>query len=69
MHCISVFIAKESELKTDKIVFIRLPQNFVMFADHPLGNITEVADNVASVRTDYFGGAGEQYAKLWLNGF
>ena len=68
-HCISAYITKEDLLKDKTLSRVSLPQGFVLFTSHNAGNITEITIDVALISTDYFGGQGEQTAKLWLNGF
>ncbi len=69
MHAILAYVCKEEELKVKDVPYVRLPHGFVLFTDHNYGNCTEVSDNIALISTDYFGGLGEQSAKLWLEGF
>ena len=72
-HCLHAFICKKEELKVIPEKFIELPQGFVLFDSFPGYNddnddedeefdITNIANNICEIDTDYFGGAGQQSA-------
>lgn len=82
-HCINAYICKLEDLKIPKeIKYKELPQGFIIFDTLPsrfykeddddyfelVAPITEISDKIVLVETDYFGGAGTQNAKLWING-
>jgi hypothetical protein len=79
-HCISVYLMNKSELRNDKIdnilsdkektssiVWTELDQGIVATTHIP--NIREYGKErtISYISTDYFGGAGHQEAKLFVN--
>lgn len=79
-HCISVYLMSKSELRNDKIdnilsdkendsniVWTELNQGIIATTRIP--NIREYGKGrtIAYILTDYFGGAGHQEAKLFVN--
>jgi hypothetical protein len=79
-HCISVYLMSKSELRNDKIdnilsdkendsniVWTELNQGIIATTRIP--NIREYGKDrtIAYILTDYFGGAGHQEAKLFVN--
>jgi hypothetical protein len=79
-HCISVYLMNKSELRNDKInnilsdeektsniVWTELDQEIVATTHIP--NIREYGKErtISYISTDYFGGAGHQEAKLFVN--
>ena len=78
-HCISVYLIRKSELRDDKIDSVingeesqeikwtELKENILATTNIP--NIRKFGKNktIASITTDYFGGPGEQSAKLFIN--
>jgi hypothetical protein len=78
-HCISIYVINKSELrdekisnvlnnsKSSKIVWTDLKEGLIATTDIP--NIREFGKDktIAVISTDYFGGAGEQAAKLFVN--
>lgn len=79
MHCINLIIIKKSELRSNKINLIldespnikspnlNLGQDFLAFPNLSKSDICKhfgAGITFAHVETDYFGGAGEQYAEL-----
>ena len=71
MHCIDIFLAKKSEIETDsRIKFKELEQGIVAILDYSGIEEKDLLANrlVASVSTDYFGGAGSQSASVTLDG-
>jgi len=80
MHCISCYLVRRSDLRSEiidnilldknnknKIIFTDLKQGILAFTSAP--NLKEFGKNktIAKITTDYFGGAGEQTAKLFIN--
>lgn len=82
MHCLYGYICKEKELKDAglSVKFLSLPQGFAIFdtlSDEDSCAIVSNGealilpkniDNLAHIQTDYFGGSGEQFATLVLEG-
>lgn len=77
-HCISVYLINKSEVRNDKIESIiddkstkikwtELDENILATTYIP--NIREYGKDktIAKITTDYFGGFGEQTAKLFIN--
>jgi len=78
-HCISIYVINKSELrdekisnvldnsKSSKIVWTELKEGLIATTDIP--NIRDFGKDktVAFLSTDYFGGAGHQEAKLFVN--
>ena len=77
-HCISVFLIRKEELRDNKIEsilgdktleikFKELEGNILATTNIP--NIKEFGINktIAKIETDYFGGSGNQSAKLFVN--
>jgi hypothetical protein len=78
-HCISIYVINKSELrdekisnvldnsKSSKIVWTELKEGLIATTDIP--NIRDFGKDktVALLSTDYFGGAGHQEAKLFVN--
>lgn len=62
MHCILVYITKDDGT-FEEVPHIKLPQDFVLFTEKPKARNRLVA----YCETDYFGGAGDQGAKVWNN--
>lgn len=70
MHTINAYIVRKKDFdfySSPSTPFVNLPQNFVMFVP-----TTEEVDMtkcaIAEISTDYFGGAGDQEAHLWIEG-
>jgi hypothetical protein len=79
MHCISVYLINKKELRGDKIdTLLDGKQNSIKFtelgadilATTRIPNIKEFGKDktIARIETDYFGGAGHQSAKLFIDG-
>lgn len=78
-HCISVFLIRKEELRNEKIdsIIDNVSENSIKFTELKCGilattyipNIKEFGKNktIAKITTDYFGGAGYQTAKLFVN--
>lgn len=78
-HCISVFIIRKSDLRDDKIESIIndskssdikwVELNFDLLATTKIPNIREFGSDktIAYISTDYFGGSGNQSAKVFMN--
>jgi len=78
-HCISVFLLRKEELRNSKLETILedKTQNQIRFTELDGGvlattnipNIKEFGKDktIAKIETDYFGGAGYQSAKLFVN--
>ena len=78
-HCISIYVINKAELrdekisnvlnnsKSSKIAWVDLKEGLIATTDIP--NIREFGKDktIAVISTDYFGGAGEQAAKLFVN--
>ena len=79
-HCISVYLINKSDLRDDKInsiiddvensneiKWVELNEKILVTTRIP--NIREFGKNktIASITTDYFGGPGNQSAKVFLN--
>ncbi len=79
-HCISIYLMSKSELRDEKIssvlenksnykeiVWTELPEGIIATTHIP--NVREFGKNktIAKISTDYFGGAGHQEAKLFIN--
>lgn len=79
-HCISIYLMSKSELRDEKIssvlenksnykeiVWTELPEGIIATTYIP--NVREFGKNktIAKISTDYFGGAGHQEAKLFIN--
>jgi hypothetical protein len=78
-HCISIYVINKSELRDEKIsnildnskpykiAWIELKEGLIATTDIP--NIRDFGKDktVAFLSTDYFGGAGHQEAKLFVN--
>lgn len=80
MHCINIILIKKSELRNYNIDSIlegketstfkstKLPQGILAFPEFSCSDVSKVfGENVkfVQVSTDYFGGMGEQEAKLY----
>ena len=63
-HCINITIAKQEDLK-ENVKYVVLPLNYCF-----IKNTNDVKEGCKclTVYTDYFGGLGEQYAELYING-
>jgi hypothetical protein len=71
MHCINIHLAKKSEIESDpRIKFKELEQGIVAILDYPGIEEKDLLANrlVASINTDYFGGAGSQSASVTMDG-
>jgi hypothetical protein len=69
MHCIDIFLAKKSEIESDKrIKFKELAEGIVAILDGIEEKDLLKERLIASISTDYFGGCGNQSATVWLNG-
>lgn len=78
-HCISVFIIRKSDLRDDKIGSIIndskstdikwVELNCGLLATTKIPNIREFGSDktIAYISTDYFGGSGNQSAKVFMN--
>lgn len=78
-HCISIYLVNKSEVRDDKIESVLENQktnkiNWIELTDSILAttnipNVREYGKNktIAKISTDYFGGAGHQEAKLFIN--
>jgi hypothetical protein len=78
-HCISVFLIKKEELRDSKLETLleNKNQNGIKFTELNCGilatthipNLKEFGKDktIAKIETDYFGGAGWQSAKLFVN--
>ena len=78
-HCISVFLIKKEELRDSKLETLleNKNQNGIKFTELNCGilatthipNLKEFGKDktIAKIETDYFGGAGSQSAKLFIN--
>ena len=78
-HCISVFIIRKSDLRDDKIESIIndskssdikwVELNCDLLATTKIPNIREFGSDktIAYISTDYFGGSGNQSAKVFMN--
>jgi hypothetical protein len=77
-HCISVYLINKSELRNEKIDSLKegskntshwTEMNSNILATTHIPNIREwgVDKTIAKVETDYFGGSGNQSAKLFVN--
>lgn len=78
-HCISVYLINKSELRNqkidtiiddvndNKIVWTELGANILATPHIPNFKKWRVDKTVAKITTDYFGGMGEQSAKLFVN--
>lgn len=78
-HCISVYLIKKSDLRNDKINSVLENGDFSdiswvemkegILATTKIPNIRNFGKNkiIASITTDYFGGPGNQSAKVFLN--
>ena len=78
-HCISIYVVNKSELREDKInrvlsneskseiIWTELKEN--LLATTYIPNIREFGKDktIGVISTDYFGGAGHQEAKLFMN--
>ena len=78
-HCISIYVINKSELRDEKIsnvlngskyskiAWTELKEGLIATTDIP--NIREFGKDktIAVLSTDYFGGAGHQEAKLFVN--
>lgn len=78
-HCISIYVVNKSELREDKInrvlsneskseiIWTELKEN--LLATTYIPNIREFGKDktIGVISTDYFGGAGHQEAKLFVN--
>lgn len=62
MHNISVYITKDDG-SFNETPHLKLPQGFVLFTEKP--KQLKLNRMVAKCSTDYFGGAGQQFAKVW----
>ena len=80
MHCISVYLIRKSDLRDEKIdsILEDKSENKIVwtemycdiFATTHIPNIEifKKGKMIASISTDYFGGAGSQSAKLFVDG-
>ena len=81
-HCISVYLINKKDLRDDKInsiiddlknpnviKWVELNENILATTTQHIPNIREFGKNktIASITTDYFGGPGNQSAKVFLN--
>ncbi len=82
-HWIEVYIAKQTQMVNSNIQFLPTVQGFCIFpysnkkddvvsdsdsdSDLPKFHVLPCKDLIY-VQTRYFGGAGEQYALLWIDG-
>lgn len=78
-HCISVFIIRKSDLRDEKIESIINDSKYTdikwvelncgLLATTKIPNIREfgVDKTIAYISTDYFGGSGNQSAKVFMN--
>lgn len=78
-HCISVYLIKKSDLRNDKINSVLKNEDFSditwvemkegILATTKIPNIRNFGKNkiIAFITTDYFGGPGNQSAKVFLN--
>lgn len=78
-HCISVFIIRKSDLRDDKIESIINDSKYTdikwvklncdLLATTKIPNIREFGSDktIAYISTDYFGGSGNQSAKVFMN--
>ena len=79
-HCISIFLIKKSELRSDKIDSVIKEQksnstikwtelNCDLLSTTHIPNLKEFGKDktVAKITTDYFGGTGNQTAKVFIN--
>ena len=64
-HTITAFICKDDGTFQEH-PHLTLPQGFVLFIEKPEGFRQNRV--VAKIETDYFGGCGDQTAKVWENG-
>lgn len=62
MHCISVYICADDG-SFNETPHLKLPQDYVLFTEKPKG--LKKNRLVAYVETDYFGGGGDQYSRVW----
>lgn len=76
MHCITLYLINKSELRSDKIDFlltdkeskedwIELESNIL--ASTNISKEFRIDKTIAKISTDYFGGSGNQSAKLFVN--
>ena len=80
MHSISVFLLKKEEIRNEKIESLKgdktltqikfTEMNEGILATTEIPNFKEFSKDktIAKIETDYFGGSGEQYAKLYVDG-
>ena len=78
-HCISVFIIRKSDLRDDKIESIINDSKYTdikwvklncdLLATTKIPNIREFGSDktIVYISTDYFGGSGNQSAKVFMN--
>jgi len=78
-HCISVYIFRKEELRDEKLDVIlenkskinlkltQLGEGIVATTNIPNFKEFSKGKMIAKITTDYFGGPGEQSAKLWEN--
>lgn len=78
-HCISIYLMNKSELRNDKINSVLEDKNpnkikWIVLNENILAttHIPDIRDygkdkTIAKISTDYFGGAGHQEAKLFIN--
>jgi|ERR1035437_3989943 hypothetical protein len=79
-HCISVYLINKSELRNDKIDSVidgKITDSDIIWTELKSGilatpyipNIREYGKDkiIAKIETDYFGGGGDQSAKLFIN--
>lgn len=72
-HCISVYLINRLEVRNDKIDYIingeSIKIKWTELGENILANIREYGKDktIAKITTDYFGGFGEQTAKLFIN--
>ncbi len=69
MHCIHIILVDENELnrlkeKNNNFQFVELPQKIYAITEDE--NIQDI--NGLLVDTDYFGGCGDQYSELYIDG-
>jgi hypothetical protein len=79
MHSINIFLVNKNQLRVDKIEglldipntnkikWVDMGEN--IFATTHIPNLKEFKKDkeVAHIKTDYFGGAGDQRAKIWID--
>ncbi len=70
MHSIGVFLGKKSEVDADSKITKKLDlgSDIVAILDYEDDHDIKISKTVAYIRTDYFGGFGDQSAILYVNG-